>query len=65
MIALERRENFQEVTGGHTIKRGNVFKKVCTDRKKSMPCSLAKSSQCFAKIVNVQNVYKSRNKKNV
>ena len=55
MIVLKRSKNLQQTIGGHTVKKGNVFKKsLLRQNGTSLPCSLTRPSLGCTQIVNTQ-----------
>ena len=64
MIAFKRSKNLQEIIGGHTVKRGEVFKKSLVRLNgKSMLCSSTRPSLCCTQIVNTQTFMSQQTKR--
>ena len=64
MIALKRSKNLQEITGGHTVKQGKVFRKNL-DRLngRSVPCNSTRPSLCSTQVLNTQTLMSQQTKR--
>ena len=64
MIAFKRSKNLQEITGGHAVKQGKVFKKnLARINGKSVPCSSTRPSLCCAQVLNTQTFMSQQTKR--